>query len=339
MQVPQARVAEWRNVDLATFTSEILPACRPAVLKGLVKGWPLVNAAAASPERLMTYLANFYRGSACEVFVAASDIGGRFFYRDDLASFNFQKRTGDMLGVIKFLQTEGVKEHSPAVYMGAASVPQQLPGLDLQNPMPILAGKPTTPRIWVGNRTSISTHFDTSDNIACVVAGRRRFTIFPPEQVANLYVGPLDNTMAGQPSSMVSLHDPDFTRFPKFRDALAASLTAELEPGDAIYIPTLWWHQVDSLAPFNILMNYWWVEAPLDSGSPWEAMAHGLMTISHLPEARREAWRFFFDHYVFQKNGDPAEHIPPDRRGILSKSTAELRAKMRAFLQRSLTGR
>ncbi|WP_204333426.1 cupin-like domain-containing protein, partial [Proteus mirabilis] len=84
------------------------------------------------------------------------------------------------------------------------------------------------------NRTSISTHFDASDNIACVAAGRRRFTLFPPDQTANLYIGPLDHNVAGQPLSMVDMATPDFARFPRFREALAAARTAELEPGDAI---------------------------------------------------------------------------------------------------------
>ena len=53
-------------------------------------------------------------------------------------------------------------------------------------------------------------------------------------------------TIAGQPISMVDLDDPDFERFPKFREALRHALVAELEPGDAIYIPALWWHGVQA---------------------------------------------------------------------------------------------
>lgn len=339
MHLPETRIAEWHNVSLATFTSEILPTCQPAVLKGVVKEWPLIQAAQSSAQQLTVYLRRFYQGMPVELFVAPPEVGGRFFYTEDMSSFNFEKQSGDLIQVIEYLRTEGVKEGAPTVYMGATPIRQHLSGMESENAMPILAGRPVIPRIWIGNRTSISTHFDTFDNVACVVAGRRRFVVFPPEQVANLYVGPLDNTMAGQPSSMVSIQNPDFDRFPRFREALAAASVAELEPGDAIYIPTLWWHHVDSLAPFNILMNYWWIEAPLDAGSPWEAMAHGMMTVSHLPELRREAWRAFFDHYVFKTNGDPAEHIPPDKRGILGQSSVDLRAKIRGFLQRAITGR
>ena len=45
-----------------------------------------------------------------------------------------------------------------------------------------------------------------------MVAGRRRFTLFPPEQVANLYIGPLDLTPAGQPVSLVDQAQPDLVR-------------------------------------------------------------------------------------------------------------------------------
>lgn len=339
MPLPETRVEERHDVDAAAFATEIVPSYRPVVLRGLIGDWHSVKAGLATPREASSYLGAFYRGAPAEVFVGPPNIGGRFFYRDDMSGFNFQKRQGDLLEVLNYLGTEGARKESPAIYIGAAPVPQLIPGFDSQNPMPILASKLAVPRIWIGNRTSISTHFDTSDNVACVVSGRRRFIIFPPDQVANLYVGPLDNTMAGQPSSLVSVHEPDFDRFPRFRQALDAAMVADLEPGDAIYIPTLWWHHVDALTPFNILMNYWWNDEPPDAGSPFEAMAHGLMSVSHLPEPRREAWRSFFDHYVFRRNGDPAEHLPIDHRGILGPSTPQLRSRMRNFLLRAISVR
>ncbi len=101
------------------------------------------------------------------------------------------------------------------------------------------------PRLWLGNAFLTPAHIDELDNLACVVAGRRRFTLFPPEQVRNLYIGLLDSTPAGAPVSMVSLKAPDFERYPR-REALAASRVTELEPGDALFIPAVWWHHVES---------------------------------------------------------------------------------------------
>jgi len=60
--------------------------------------------------------------------------------------------------------------------------------------------------------------------------GRRRFTLFPPEQIANLYVGPLDFAPTGAAMSMVNLRNPDFARHPRFKEALAATQVAELGP-------------------------------------------------------------------------------------------------------------
>ena len=87
--------------------------------------------------------------------------------------------------------------------------------------------------LWIGNRTRTAAHFDLPQNIACVISGRRRFTVFPIGQLPNLYVGPLDFTPAGQAISLVDFHAPDFERYPRFREALRHAQVAELEPGDA----------------------------------------------------------------------------------------------------------
>ncbi len=329
-------IEEWRDVDARTFRDEIVPRYDPAILKGIVAAWPVVEAAARPTDAACDYLARFDQGAVVEAFIGPPEIEGRFFYRDDMTGFNFERRQGRFGEILRYVRSIAGTERAPSVYMGAAAVPECLPGFGDENRLALIEDRPAVPRIWVGNETVVSTHFDTSDNIACVVGGRRGFTLFPPDQLANLYVGPLDFTMAGQPASMVSLRDPDFEKFPRFRDALAAALTAELEPGDALYIPALWWHQIEALSPFNILVNYWWDDAPPDAGSPFECLAHGILAISALPPERRQAWRGMFDHYVFRADGDPVAHLAPEHRGILSAPTPQLRQRIRQFLLRGL---
>ena len=337
MTAQSASVAEWHDVTADSFAEEIVPRGVPAVLRGLIADWPAVAASRASGNAARTYLAVLDRGGPVEAFVAPAAARGRYFYADDMRGFNFERHKGTIAEVLRFLGTIEGREGAPSVYVGSAPIPEQMPDFAAANRLALLAGKAAIPRLWFGNESVVSPHFDLSDNIACVVAGRRRFTLFPPDQLANLYVGPLDHTMAGQPASMVDLAAPDFDRYPRFREALAAASTVELEPGDALYIPAMWWHQVEALAPFNVLVNYWWDDAPPDAGSPFEAMIHGILAIADLPPERRRIWRRMFDHYVFREEGDPAAHLASEHRGILAPSSPPLRARIRQFLIRSLS--
>lgn len=329
---------ERAGIDAAAFAAEVVPAHRPVVLRGLGRDWPAVAAARRSPGELAAYLARFDSGAPVEAFMGAPAMRGRYFYADDMRGFNFEKRKGPLGQLLDLLVRAADEPEAPCFYVGATPVPEALPGFDAANPMPLFARESAVPRAWIGNRSTVAAHFDTSDNIALVVAGQRRFTLFPPEQIGNLYIGPLDHNMAGQPASMVALDAPDVARFPRFADAMAAAFTAELEPGDAIYVPALWWHHVEALSPVNMLINYW-AEAPADAGSPFDAMVHGILAISALPAPARAAWRDYFDHYVFRERADPAAHLAPEHRGILAEPTPELRDRIRQFLLRRLGAR
>jgi len=328
-------LAERADIGVEAFSAEIVPAHRPVVLRGLGRDWPAVAAARRSPAELAAYLAQFDSGAPVEAFLGAPAMQGRYFYAPDMRGFNFERRKGPLGQLLEMLVRSAEDPAAPCFYVGATPVPESLPGFDAANPMPLFARESAVPRAWIGNRSTVATHFDTSDNIALVVAGRRRFTLFPPEQIGNLYIGPLDHTMAGQPASLVSLHEPDLARFPRFADAMAAGFAAELEPGDAIYVPSLWWHHVDALAPINMLINYW-ADPPADAGSPFDAMVHGILAISALPAPARAAWHAYFDHYVFRSGSDPAAHLAPEHRGILAEPTPELRERIRQFLLRRL---
>jgi hypothetical protein len=186
--------------------------------------------------------------------------------------------------------------------------------------------------LWIGNRTHTRTHWDQSQNLACVVAGRRRFTLFPPEQLKNLYVGPLDFTLAGQPTSLVDVDTPDLETYPCFAEALKSARRVELGPGDAIYIPALWWHDILSLEDFGSLINFWWRDAEPPLLSPLYALYQAVITLRDLPPKELAAWRNMFDHYVFGDNGDPVEHLPQNARGLLGKRTPKLVARVKKLL-------
>jgi hypothetical protein len=325
--------------DASRFDEIIEDRDEPAVFRGLVAGWPAVAAARKSSDDLAGYLAKLDRGANVRAFVGDPKAGGRFFYGDDLRGFNFAITETRLTRLLDLLLQLDRDESTQPIYMGSTATAEILPPFAAENPLRSIERRGAEPRAWIGNGSRIATHFDESDNVACVVSGRRRFVLFPTDQVENLYVGPLEHTVAGQPISLVDLAAPDYDRFPKIREALKHAQTAELGPGDAIYIPCLWWHGVEATGPLNLLINYWWHGGPVDIESPLHALGHGLLAISPLAERKRERWRTLFDHYVFQRNGDPAEHIPEPARGILSRSTSELRGFMRQFLVQRLMGR
>lgn len=333
-QLNPTPVTEWREVTPEQFQSEIVPRFEPAILRGYVRHWPAVTCAHNSHQALRDYLVGFSRGEPIELFLGPPEIKGRFFYDESLQGFNFVRRKDHFESSMKRLQAMEPDVQPPAFYIGATAIPRALPGLERDNPLDLVDDR-VPPNIWIGNRTTIPTHYDVSDNIACVIAGHRRFTLFPPEQVRNLYVGPIDFTPAGQPISLVDPYAPDLKQFPKFAEAMPTALVADLEPGDALYIPSLWWHQVESLDRFNVLINYWWEYGVPNTGSPFEAMVHSLLTIRQLPPEKRRAWQTFFDHYVFNED-HPAEHLAPERRRALSDMTPEVAEYLKDFLRNAL---
>lgn len=329
------QVEERQNVDRSVFENEIVPGNRPVVLKSLFRDWPAVEAGNRSPAEMAAYLKRFDNGGVVNAIVGAPEINGRFFYSEDLQGFNFQSRRVSFSSALDDLVSLADVPEPPAVALQAVPVPDIVPKFPDDNSMPLLDGH-IAPRIWLGNRTTIATHFDNNYNIACVVSGSRRFTVFPPDQVGNLYIGPLLRTPGGSPISMVDLRNPDFSRYPGFRQALESAEEAVLEPGDAIYIPILWWHGVESLGPLNILVNYWWNDAPTATDKPFLSLVHSMLLLSRLPAEQRESWRAFFDYFVFQASGDPAAHLPPAAQDLQRALTPDERNQVKAFLAEHL---
>ncbi len=324
-------VAELRGVGPDALTARILESTQPLILRGLVDRWPLVRAARTSQQVADAYLRRFYQGANVVAMLGRPEIDGRFFYNEDLSGFNFFPANVRLDGVLEELEDHRNDERPPAIYVGSTAIDTCLPGFRAENDVD-LQGRDALASIWIGNRTRIAAHYDLPDNLACVAAGRRRFTLFPPEQVANLYVGPLDFTPAGQAISLVDFRQPDLARFPRFAEAQKHGQVAELEAGDALFIPSTWWHHVEALDRFNVLVNYWWRQSPGYMDTPTNALMHAIMTVRDLPPAQRDAWRALFDHYVFDQNEATAAHIPPAARRVLAPLDADATRALRAQL-------
>ena len=328
-------IEEWQSVDRAVFENEIFPTNRPAVLKGLLRDWPVVQAGRQSPTSVANYFKQFDTGGTVSAMVGPPQINGRLFYSDDFQGFNFGSENVSLSTALDTLVSLVEDPQPPAIALQALHVPDIMPSFLGENTMPLLDSA-IAPRIWISNRSRIAAHFDNNHNIACVVSGSRRFTVFPPDQVGNLYIGPLLRTPGGTPTSVVDLRNPDYERFPKFRKALESAQEAILEPGDALYIPILWWHGVESLEPLNILANYWWNDAVSAHHKPFLSLVHCMALMSGLPAVERDVWRAFFDYFAFQADGDPGAHLPSDLRDVMGELSPEDRDQVIAFVAERL---
>ena len=338
MELPSPRpIAEYRDVDPSTFNDLIRPVGQPAVLRGLAASWPAVAAARRSDEEFVAYVRRFTTGRPFGTIVGPPEIEGRFLYNEDLTALNFQRGTSNVEDLFDWLLRDRGNPRPHAVALQSEHIPGIFPGFEQENRIDLVRAD-VVPRAWIGNRLRVAPHYDLMENIGIVVAGRRSFILFPPHQLKNMYAGPLELTPAGTPVSLVDPLNPDLDRYPRFVEAMKTAQSAELEPGDAIYIPFHWWHGVDSLEPVNLFVNYWWNDKRPDLGNPYAALIHALYAIKALPPEQREVWRGEFEHYVFGANGDPAQHLPPHARGMLGELDAEqlgrLKETLRQVLQR-----
>jgi Cupin-like domain len=238
------------------FRDQIVPAGEPVVLRGIATDWPLV-AAARDPHACMAMLAARATGAEADVLRADPDQQGLFHYAADGRSLNFVRGRGNLAGLLAGLREQEKVERPYALVAQGLIADRFVPGFSSAHPMPIVPPS-AEPRLWIGNAAKVAAHNDPIENVAVVAAGRRRFTLFPPEAGPNLYMGPKHPTPAGTPVSMVHMTAPDLERYPLFAAALESAQEAELSPGDAIFIPRDWFHHVEALERFNILVNYWW---------------------------------------------------------------------------------
>ena len=300
-----------------------------------------MHAALASPASSARYFAAFDNGSPVDAILMPPEAQGQIAYNDAMDGFNFVRNRLPISAILEQLSRYAQFDNPPAVAVQSALVDGSLPGFTAQNRMPLL-DPAVAARIWIGNRVTVPAHFDESQNVACVVAGKRRFTLFPPEQVGNLYVGPLDFAPTGAAMSLVRIAAPDLGRFPRFKEAQAAAIVAELGPGDAIFIPTLWWHHVESLdSRLNVLVNYWWqgaLQTVERTASGMDCLLHALVNMGPMPAELRQAWASLFDHYVFRADERDLEHIPEQRRGVLGRLSPEAARRIRDLLIARLKG-
>ncbi|MFT4939791.1 MAG: hypothetical protein ACI88A_002840, partial [Paraglaciecola sp.] len=220
---------------------ELFSLGQPVILKGLVKDWPLVKAGQQSPDKVMEQLELNYSGRPMLVYKGAPDINARFGYDPSCTGFNYSTEKSTIPEVFAAIRSQLNQEEHDYLYINSLMFDEGFPSLSQSHQLafehPEFVNNQPVAKIWLGTESVAAAHFDQPKNIACCVLGKRRFTLFPPEQIDNLYPGPLSPTPGGQVVTLANLSEPDFSRFPRLKNALENAYIADLEPGDGLYYP------------------------------------------------------------------------------------------------------
>ncbi|XP_062519659.1 HSPB1-associated protein 1-like isoform X2 [Corticium candelabrum] len=165
---------------------------------------------------------------------------------------------------------------------------------------PEMTGEHST--FWLGSSGAHTPcHYDTYGfNLVAQLYGKKRWTLFPPDQSACLYPTRLPYEESSV-FSRVNIKQPDLETYPWFANAEPVEVV--LEPGHVLFVPKHWWHFVESLNT-SISVNMW-VNVESDClDRVQEAIARNVVMSMRTPNeaARPEDWMVSPDHASSEEN-------------------------------------
>lgn len=328
--------SEMWGVNDDNFQEKVASLHSPVVLREFVCDWPLVGEALISDQHALSYLKKYASSEKHNLVSLDKKHDGRMFYgNEDLTQFNFQYENVSIQHGLELMQQRLSGSDSASLCFQCLPLKKAFPGLVPQLVNPVLKERGSA-FVWFGSEFKVAPHFDEAQNIAIVAAGKRRFTLFPPEQIENLYIGPLEHTPAGQPISLVDLHNPNLEVHPRYAIAYQHAMSVVLNPGDAIYIPSPWWHHVESLSNFNLLVNYWWSDNQTSTELPFPALIHAFQAFNNMNPGEKAAWHSFMKHFVFNDDSTKFDHIPDRGKGVLGKGLKNKAATIHNWIAQQL---
>ncbi len=260
----ERRDAEVRGVaSIAAMREAIKAAARD--LPGLTEV-PCTSAldAAAFRARAAQGLPFLMRGAAARWPLAALTVQS---LREHYSDLPVRARVGDYVGTA-FAPDRAMQDMSLLAYLdlvaaGTPGLPPYLGNLELRalNRLchwPNFFDKMGPPRFWLGPAGTVTPlHCDYDDNVFAQLWGSKRICLAPPHHDAFLYPSEANAILFGSPFDPEA---PDYDRFPLARQAAVIDCT--VGPGDMLYVPAGWYHQVRSLT-FSLSSNRWARAVPL----------------------------------------------------------------------------
>ena len=224
-----SEVPRMRALDAAGFRKRAAEGL-PFLMTGLVDRWPLCG---LTPQAL----------------------------RDHYSHLPVRARVGDYINTAfapdRAMQDMSMLEYLELVAAGAHDLPPYLGNLELRElnrlcHWPTYFDKMGPPRFWLGPAGTVTPlHCDYDDNIFAQIWGTKRIFLAPPHHDEYLYPNEANAILFGSPFDPEA---PDFDKFPLARQA--TTIEVIVNPGDMLYVPAGWYHQVRALT-FSLSSNRW----------------------------------------------------------------------------------
>jgi len=174
----KVRVLSNVSMDAVPFDA-LFAGNEPVILKGLASQWPMVLAGQNCAQTLIDMLTQHYDGKPVLVYEGEPEMRGRYTYNETVSGFNFDTVRRDLSEVLSEIIALPQKDNPSYYYMNSITFDQTFSGLDKANTLmfnhPEFETYPRTSKIWIGNQSRASAHYDMPKNIACCVYGKRRF--------------------------------------------------------------------------------------------------------------------------------------------------------------------
>jgi Cupin-like domain len=246
----KGKVGRVEEPPAAAFQKSYVQANRPVVVRGGMAGWP------ARETWTWPALAARLGAHAGEVIVSANGL-----YPDYLSQPSpMTKVTMAVAELVERLEPPAGGPARPPILApgetyyiyGKSYLFEAFPDLldDVSPPACLGATPISTTSTWISSTGCVTPlHYDLPNTLLCQVRGSKQVYLFAPDQFPLLYLRGerfpgFDNF---ERQSRVDIHHPDWDAFPEFRRAVALECT--LREGEALFIPSNWFHEVETLEP------------------------------------------------------------------------------------------
>lgn len=221
------------------FLERYYAPSRPVILTGEIAAWPAL--ARWTPQYLRASV-----GSAPVHYQGERSKNERFEIEKDR-----HLRTMPFDRFIDMIATDTGNDAYITAYNSGSNAAAMAPlHRDLGLMDKFLTPTPGAGMLWIGPAGTVtSLHHDLTNNLIAQIVGRKRLKVVPAAHASKLY------NHRHVFSEIPDLEDPalDRTRYPRLAEAKVYDV--ELAPGEAIFMPVGWWHQVRAL-DFSVTATY-----------------------------------------------------------------------------------